>query len=165
MAGSTSSSSSSYAVLEFHGFRDGNNELIVKELALAGSRGDYLIVFFESPYDKSCLDSRTLKSVNWLEKHFHHISWDYGDVKYSEEVMTTLCNHYSTIYTKGLEKANFLRRFHSNVKLISDTVPKPSIEEEEEEGKTRCPLHMSGAAHCALKSALFYMKWLQKHMD
>jgi hypothetical protein len=149
-----------YAVVEFHGFRDGNNDFIVKELALvSSSEQTYTLVFFKSPFERSCLDSRCLKGVTWLEKNFHYISWDYGDVQYSEEVMTTLCNKFATIYTKGFEKANFLRRFHPNVKMIGDEAPKSKDNEE-----VSCPLHTNGG-RCALQSALFYMEWLRKHED
>lgn len=147
------------AVCEFHGFRDNNNDFIVKELALVSS-SERTLIFFESPFDKSYLDSRTSRSVRWLEKNFHFISWEYGDVKYSEEVMIALCERYDTIFTKGFEKHRFLQRFHSNVKMIGDHVPKPTFEEEE---VVICPLHTSG--RCALHSAIFYMNWLQKHTD
>ena len=70
---------------------------------------------------------------------------------------------FSIIYTKGLEKANFLRQYGNVVDLNvieAPVVPRSFIP------ILQCPSpHLNyNTFHCALRKALFYADWLtQKH--
>ncbi|KAG8264476.1 hypothetical protein J6590_011770, partial [Homalodisca vitripennis] len=91
-------------------------------------------------------------TVRWLERHFHNIKWEEGGIEYDEELIRALCKPFATVYTKGLEKVNFLSSFHNNV------VDRNVVESQEAiVSDTHCilPQHNSGFTYaCALKKAL-----------
>lgn len=55
------------------------------------------------------------RTAGWLTRHHHRIRWEDGEIPYDENLIRTLCSPFQVIYTKGLEKVMFLKRFHSNV--------------------------------------------------
>lgn len=115
------------AIVEFHGFKDNDNTFIVKELAIVGKSYRTQIVF-KPPYDFNFLNNKMKRTARWLSRHFHHIKWEEGDIVYSEELIQYLCKPFAVLHTKGLEKANFLRKFHSNVKEIDERLNVNNIE-------------------------------------
>ncbi|KAG8334559.1 hypothetical protein J6590_087476 [Homalodisca vitripennis] len=92
------------------------------------------------------------RTARWLERHFHNIKWEEGGIEYDEELIRALCKPFATVYTKGLEKVNFLSSFHNNV------VDRNVVESQEAiVSDTHCilPQHNSGFTYaCALKKAL-----------
>lgn len=109
-------------VVEFHGFRDCRNRWIVKELAIV----EHLLtlnVVFQSPYSKDCITCRkTRKSVAWLERNYHKIQWEDGAVPFMYKSLRTMLKPFDTVYTKGLEKKEFLTRFHHDVRKIEGNI-------------------------------------------
>lgn len=86
----------------------------------------YMILYFRSPYSRSELKSKYRLMAAWLERNFHKINWDYDDVVFSDNVMKALYLQFDIIYTKRLEKTEFVRRFHDDVRTIPEGAPKPS---------------------------------------
>ena len=107
------------AVVEFHGFKSNSNRFIVKELAIVGKSFQLQIVF-KPPYSKDRLSEKMQKTAQWLTLYFHYITWEEGDVRFSKNLIRSLCKPFGVLYTKGREKAEFLRQFHSNVLEIDE---------------------------------------------
>ncbi len=106
------------AVVHFQAFSDNDNRFIVKELAIVGDNFLTQIVF-DAPYDFFKLNPKMQRSARWLSRHYHKIKWTEGSgVPYNEDLIRILCKPFSTIYTKGVEKANFLRQFHPDVREV-----------------------------------------------
>lgn len=152
-------------VAEFHGFKDNNNRFVVKELAVIGS-GINLSICFKSPYEFDKLNDATRKSNRWLERNFHRILWEEGSVRFSGSFMCTLLQPFDVVYTKGLEKKQFLSKFHKNVQTIDQSwnVPKNYINSPHS-----CCLsqHVNSSTSsrnvkCAYKSALYYYREIEK---
>lgn len=102
------------ALIEFQAFKDNNNRFIIKEFALVSEQCQIHIIF-KPPYSKDVLASLRQRTVRWLERYYHHIKWEDGCVVYNERLIRKLCEPFSVIFTKGSEKANFLKQFHPNV--------------------------------------------------
>jgi hypothetical protein len=139
------------AVVEFHGFKDNDNRFIVKELAIVGRNFQSQIVF-KSPFSFYYLNSKMRRTARWLTRNFHHIKWDDTGVPYDEQIIRDLCKTFKVIYTKGLEKAEFLREFHHNVREIDWDRGEP--------GEVQCllPQHRgSSCGRCALQSAKSFL--------
>ena len=96
------------------------------------------------------------RTARWLTRHYHHLKWNKGDVIYDEELIRSLCKPFKVIYTKGLEKAEFLRQFHCNVEIIDETI------HFDVNTKVDCIYHHVNSENCALKSAQFYANLLLK---
>lgn len=104
----------STAVVEFQAFKDNNNGFIVKELAVVSDSFCCQLIF-RPPYDIYTLNEKMRRTARWLTRHHHRIRWDDGKIPYDEGIIRNLCSPFNLIYSKGLEKVTFLKRFHSNV--------------------------------------------------
>ena len=143
------------AVVEFQAFKDNNNKFILKELAIVGKSYRTQIIF-KPPYSINELNDKMQRTARWLSRHYHHIKWNDGDVEYDERILIYLCKPFKAIYTKGLEKAIFLRQFHSNVIELDQTLHINT------DIKLDCLLnqHNVNNENCALKSAYYYLKYI-----
>lgn len=143
-------------VVEFHGFRDHRNKWIVKELAIVGHLFTFNIVF-KSPYSKDCIKCRkTKQSIDWLERNYHEIQWEEGAVPFKYDSIRALLKPFDTVYTKGLEKKEFLERFHHDVREIEDNVT------DNNSNVVCCLPQHKDNVKCALKSAMMYFNFLTK---
>lgn len=146
-------------VVEFHGFRDENNKWIIKELAVVGLFFHFNVIF-KSPYSKDCITCRkTRQSISWLEHNYHGIRWEDGFVPFKNSTVRELLKPFDVIYTKGLEKKQFLDQFHYNVREIEEsTIFNSNV-------AYCCCFHKDNINKCALKNAEMYYKFLtQKEM-
>lgn len=103
-------------VLDFQGFKSGNNDFIVKEMAIISIDGQiYELQLFQPPCSFSELPSDVKKQVLWLEKQYHGLYWGSGFRQYSDlkDIFKGL-NIDGNVYVKGKEKQQFV------VKLLSD---------------------------------------------
>ncbi|KAG8241146.1 hypothetical protein J6590_093346 [Homalodisca vitripennis] len=134
-----------------NGGDNNDNRFIVKEFVIISHLFRAHIVF-KPPYDKAELNSKMARTVRWLERHFHNLKWEEGGIEYDEELIRALCKPFATVYTKGLEKVNFLSSFHNNV------VDRNVVDSQEaivSDSHCILPQHNSDFTYaCALKKAL-----------
>lgn len=137
------------AVVEFHGFKDNNNRFVIKEFAVV-SKHFKTVVIFDAPYSKNLLNAKMLKTAHWLSRNFHYIKWEERGIPYDEDLIRAICKPFLVIYTSGLEKANYLREFHFNVKQIPENIKSSKCT-----AQSTCILlqHNSLVAKCAVRSA------------
>ena len=140
------------AVVEFHGFKDNENRFVIKELAVVSDLFQWQLVF-APPYSKCRLNSKMQRTARWLTRHFHRIDWDDGVIPYNEHLIRTLCKTFPVIYTKGLEKATFLKQFHPDVREIDCTT---SCNDNGCDIGCVLPQHSDVNSKCALRNALLY---------
>ena len=110
-------------VLDFQGFKDENNDFIVKELAILSTDGErYELQLFQPPYAFNKLSKDLQKQVIWLEKQFHGLYWNSGHRDYKElkDVFEGI-QISGTIYVKGLEKQRYAKKLLGdfNVNIIN----------------------------------------------
>jgi hypothetical protein len=155
-------------VVEFEAFQSNAKEFIVKELAVTGVLDpltDTAVVVFKPPYERVILNHNARKVANWLVEYHHGIDWDEGDVEYTQlhDIVVDVCHPYSVVYTKGLEKANFLRTFHNNV--IDMNIMNAPQYDNNFNIPLECPVRRhkgrSDDYKCALKKSIFYAQWIQ----
>lgn len=111
------------AVVEFQAFKDNDDNFIIKELAIVGGSLECQILF-KPPYGFHHLNSKAQKTNRWLSRNHHGLRWEEGSIPFNEGLISALCLPFQCIYTKGREKAEFLKRFHSDVRVIDG----PSID-------------------------------------
>ena len=143
------------AVVEFHAFTDNNNRFIVKELAVVGDSYRCQVIF-KPPYSIDQLNSKVRRTTRWLSRHYHGIPWDEGSVPYNESLITALCIPFKSIYTKGREKAEFLRQFHPNVREVDG----PTIVDAQKSN-----ICLLDHEKCALRSACTLHHYLSSVTD
>ena len=152
-------------VIEVQSYRGNNNEYIVKELAILDLSTDVVNYFlFKPPFPLEYLDSKSLKTYNWLFNYFHHIPWHEGFTPYGElkNILNHYCSQYELIYTTGLEKANWLKM--RTASTVTDyTLDKTIATKESKSGiciGVKNPKHKY--SNCALSKAYRVASQLKK---
>lgn len=136
------------AVVEFHGFKDNNNRFVVKEFAVV-SKYFQTQMIFKQPYSESSLSKKMQNTARWLTKHFHFMKWNDEGLDFNDDIIRTVLSVFSTVYTKGTEKVEFLRQFHDNVENIEG----PSAQGGKLKVPCLLPQHNGHNGRCALRSA------------
>lgn len=101
-------------IIEFQAFRGNNDEYIVKELVILDLLTYVIYPFlFKPPFSFNKLNSKSKRTNKWIIKNFHHIGWREGHTDYKdlENIMYHYCSRFTKIYTRGLEKRNWIQLF------------------------------------------------------
>lgn len=104
-------------VIEFQGFRNNANNFIIKELVIYDVTTGVINYFlFKPPFPFNYLNRKASRTTEWLSQNFHHIDWNEGFTSYKElnKIMRHYCDQYDVIYTSGIEKTQFIRRYASD---------------------------------------------------
>jgi hypothetical protein len=141
-------------VCEFQAFQDNNNEFIIKECVVIDlTYRMYTHLHFLPPYDFCKLDSRKQRSARWLKERFHGLRWEDGTTMYSLETLRAILQPFSTIYTRGLQKCNFLNAFVSHNANVVDCTTSFSNKTID----VQCPIaehNGTVSMRCALRNAI-----------
>lgn len=134
----------SACVVEIQCFVDNRLNYIVKELSILDLDYNSSQHWIFQPPDECDLNESSLRTNNWLNKYFHKIKWDDGDVDYDHlnVIIDRYLSKYKKILVKGLQKKRFLSHYSENVINLED-YGCPQIRElimPSEQG-TQCLLH------------------------
>lgn len=145
-------------ILDVQGFKLENNKFIPKELAAYdGNRICHYI--FKPPFGIGCLSPGTLKQTKWLMENHHCIDWSVGFTplyKFASIISDLTKNKTTTIYVKGREKAEFLRKY--STQPITELEEKPTIKKS----PPRCLYHLNNVNYCvcALSNVYFLYDYI-----
>lgn len=100
-------------VVDVRGFKITLNEFVFKEVAIIPLEKDAMpsVYLFKPPYAWEQLLDKNKCENRWLERNFHGILWNSGNIPYEEMGRTLRCILGDTdVYVKGLEKSKWLKR-------------------------------------------------------
>lgn len=145
-------------VVDAQGFRGASGEFVIKELAVSRLNSDErpLTFLFKPSIAWYDLPAR-YKSINlWLERNYHHLCWDSGDLGYDEVegVLRSVLHNAGIISVKGREKQQWLQQFGFDAR---DIIACPSLKTSKKV-MTCCFYHDS--LHCALRNVLTLGKFI-----
>jgi hypothetical protein len=105
------------------------------------------------------------KIINWASKKYHGMSWESGNINLSavKIKIQTLIAGEKFVFTKGLEKARFLREFLGCETIELTKYGCPSLRKRDY--KNNCCHHETPNSHCAIDSARFLQEFLHGHPD
>lgn len=159
-------------IIDIQGFKRPFDEFVLKEIAAIIVKADKTAqpysILFAPPCGWTTLPKKYQIMNSWLERNFHGISWDSGDVPY--ETMTTIIEAFlkpaRTIFVKGLEKKRWLNSFR-DVSSASDiidleTLECPSLQKLPKIFPTsQCPHHLNiSKFNCAVENVKSLKSWL-----
>ena len=103
-----------FAIVDMQGFKDTNNEFIVKEFSLFTKNIKFHDII-KSPFEFMETGESSTKSIEWLTRNYHGIAWNDGYITV-EELQKTLepILRNKIIYAKGKEKILWLRKIMFN---------------------------------------------------
>lgn len=155
-------------ILDFQGFKDENNEFIIKELALISTDEDvYELQLFQPPYHFNQLAEDVRKQVVWLEKQYHGLCWNSGSRNYTDLKDILKCIN-GTVFVKGDEKQKFVNSLLSqsqvNVRNI-ENLGCPSLSILKQQSRPfliqPCPFNHNSKKNCAYENVYIILNWLK----
>lgn len=152
-------------IVDVQGFKDKDNNFIIKELALATE--NYTQVYLiKPPFPYSKLTDKERRQVRWIEKNYG-ITWREGVIDYIEfkkKAQNFLKS--KTILVKGLEKVKWVQELCSDCDVTEiGEMGCPNFEELYKmvnlDGKPHfyCIQHVK---RCALKNVMCIRHWYSK---
>lgn len=149
--------------VDIQGFKNAENEFIVKELALATS--EYTQVFLiKPPYPYRYLTEVEKKRVQWIENNLGY-RWGEGHVDFLQ--FKSIIKPYlqnKLLIVKGLEKVKWLKELCENCAITNiEEKGCPNLKQLFEMFKSylndfTCIIHKS---NCALRNVLCIKKWFK----
>lgn len=157
-------------VVDIQGFRDITGQFLPKEVVVIAIDepfvGHWILI---PPHGFSELPEKARRENNWLSRNYHGIEWFDGETNL--ECFTTqlreITRHVRNIYTRGNEKARYLRNLLCRVIYNLEGIS-PSFNELTEEEHRYCAFHgfrKFGNFHCALHNAYRLQRWLSRSRD
>lgn len=156
-------------ILDFQGFKNQNNEFIIKELAIISTDEQvYELQLFQPPYDLSKLPESVQKQVMWLEKYHHGLFWGTGFKEYNKlkDVFKGV-NISGKVYVKGTEKEKFVTELLSEfkVKVINlEDLGCPSLNilrHQTQSSVMRACVFNHSPINCAYMNVHILLQWLK----
>lgn len=134
-----------------------NGHFIVKEFASVSENSLVAHHIFQPPANIK-LSFKDQKNIEWLQKNHLGINWSSGTTPYGK-LNAVICENLKdkVVFTKGLQKTNFLKIHGVNAYNVEDFGIHFKIKEITD--KIACTSHESENNVCALRNA-FYLKKL-----
>jgi hypothetical protein len=111
----------SSAILDIQCILSADNKYLIKELSITGIESMATQHYIFKHYDNS--QNAKSRSVNkWLERNYHGLSIEYGDIEYKEINKILNSFTFDSIYVKGEQKQSIIKNFipHINVVNLED---------------------------------------------
>lgn len=148
-------------IVDIQGFKKPINEFVLKEISFVEVNGDAepMTLLFKPPTPWNFLPTKYKVMNSWLQRNFHGIQWNAGDVPYEALVtlIPSILERARTIYVKGLEKKTWLMKF-TNVEIIDmETLDCPSLRELTKNND--CSHHYSTKYSCATENVKCLRSW------
>lgn len=152
-------------IVDVQGFRDSQNQFIIKELAILSPEHTQAFLI-KPPYSYNSLSNEEKRQVRWIEKN-RGIFWSEGFVDYREfkRIIIPYLND-KKILCKGLEKTKWIKELCDNCKIIDI-------------GERGCPNFLTlfrdfenvinslacvyHSKQCALKNVICIKKWMDEN--
>ena len=158
-------------ILDFQGFKNENNEFIVKELAITSTDAQiYELHLFLPPCHLNQLTKSVRKQVHWIEKHLHGLYWSSGFKEYCKiKDIFKQIEIKGNVYVKGLEKVAFISKLLSDfdVKVINLEdlgCPRLSILKQQTHLNSFKPCNFNHSPHnCAYINIHILLQWWNMH--
>ena len=123
-------------IVDLQGFKRPINEFVLKEFAVVEVGNDDatqpINLLFEPICEWNALPAKYKRANSWLERNYHGLLWDSGDVPYEAAgpIICAILQHAQTIYVKGSEKINWLSNFlGSSLRIVNlETLDYPALE-------------------------------------
>lgn len=165
-----------YIVVDVQGFKDRNNNFLVKEICIL-SKNLKLHEIIKAPYSFNSLTTEEKQQIKWLEKNYHGLSWFDGRIDENEmKSMIEPIFRGRIVLVKGAEKVAWIKNmFTSSVIVLNLEDIGCNIQLHKKaatnsnniyhEAENYCKRHKritnSKNVHCAAKNAWLLNRWFK----
>lgn len=153
-------------IVDLQGFMRSINDFVPKEISILEVDGNLkpLTFFIKSPCTWKSLPAK-FKTMNvWLERNYHGMNWNSGDIPYETAgtIIRTMLQRARTIYVKGFEKLQWLKKMMDlSVEIIDlEDLDCPSLQKLPKIPPA-CPHHSYDSKYnCANANVKSLKEWL-----
>jgi hypothetical protein len=138
-----------------------NNKYMIKEMSIVDTE-TWATQHWIFKNSNSTQDNKSRKTNKWLERNYHHLSIDYGDIEYEELERILNSLKFAYIYVKGEQKKKLLFEFIPHVALINiESLGCPRFDQLcNDESLPCCIFHMEyNPKHCTFYKVFAIRKW------
>jgi len=144
------------AVLDIQCVLGANSKYVIKEMS---------VIDVDSWTTQHWIFKHTFNSLHvnkWLERNYHQIPIQYGDVEYKELERILHSLKFDYIYIKGEQKRQIIRELIPRVEVINlEDIGCPRLNELcDEDSLPNCTFHMKlNTRHCTFRRVFALKKW------
>ena len=151
----------SSAILDMQCVLGVNNKYMIKEMSIVDIE-TYATQhwIFKNPHLKQ--DNKSRKTIKWLERNFHQLTIEHGDVEYDEVGRILNSLKFKCIYVKGEQKKQLLIDFIPHVSIVNiEDIGCPRLDQIcDDESLPCCIFHMEfNNKQCAFYKVFALKKW------
>ncbi|KAL4111783.1 hypothetical protein QTP88_015670 [Uroleucon formosanum] len=149
------------AILDMQCVLGAGNKYFIKEMSIVDTE-TWATQHWIFKNSKSMQDNKSRKTNKWLERNYHKLSIEYGDIEYEEldKILNSL--KFTCIYVKGEQKKHLLMEFLPQVALINiEDLGCPRLDQIcNEETLPCCIFHMEyNPKQCTFYKVFAIRKW------
>ncbi|KAL4153420.1 hypothetical protein QTP88_001253 [Uroleucon formosanum] len=138
-----------------------NNKYMIKEMSIVDTE-TWATQHWIFKHSKSMEDNKSRKTNKWLERNYHQLSIEYGDIEYEEldKILNSL--KFRCIYVKGEQKKQVLMEYIPHVALINiEDLGCPRLDQIcDDETLPCCIFHMEfNPKQCTFYKVFAIRKW------
>lgn len=153
-------------ILDFQSFKNVNNELVIKEMAILHIDQEHPKVFlFKEPFEWDSLAIRYKVENKWLQNHYHHLKWSSGEESYENviKIIKDTLFDAKIIYVHGREKRTWLKRFVSVEIINLQDFDCPLLKIIKNSIRNKCSNHCNfnnNNMNCAINNVIVLRMWM-----
>lgn len=158
-------------IVDVQGFKRPLNDFVVKELAIVSLNIDEppTSFLFKPPCGWNFLPARYKSENSWLQRVFHGLSWNSGDIPYGEvkTILETALKYARAVYVKGVLKKEWLQRLLPGLNVIEmeESLECSSLHQLQRYPMIKCE-HHAIRNNCAVNNVTLLKKWYcQAHQN
>ncbi|KAL4125738.1 hypothetical protein QTP88_009978 [Uroleucon formosanum] len=138
-----------------------NNKYMIKEMSIVDTE-TWATQHWIFKHSKSMEDNKSHKTNKWLERNYHQLAIEFGDVEYEElgKILNSL--KFTRIYIKGEQKKQVLMEYIPHVALINiEDLGCPRLDQIcDDETLPCCIFHMEyNQKQCTFYKVFAIRKW------
>jgi len=151
----------SSAILDMQCVLGMDNKYMIKEMSIVDTE-TWSTQHWIFKNSKLKQDNKSRKTNKWLERNYHQLSLDYGDIEYEELSRILNSLKFRCIYVKGDQKKQVLMEYIPHVALINiEDIGCPRLDQIcDDETLPCCIFHMEfNPKQCTFYKVFCIRKW------
>lgn len=159
--------SSSSAIVDIQCVLGAGNKYMIKEMSVVDTAETWASQHWIFKNSNSKQDNKSRKTNKWLERNYHQLSTEYGDVEYEEVGRILNSLKFDCIYVKGEQKKQLLTEYIPHVAVVNiEDLGCPRLDQICDGDVTlpRCIFHMEfNPKQCTFYKVYAIRKWFRRN--
>ena len=152
-------------VLDIQCILRSDSEYMIKEMSVIELDNQLSMQHWIFKNSYSAQNTKSLRVNKWLERNYHQLSLEYGDIEYKEINRIINSLKFNNIYVKGEQKKQIIKEFIPHVNVINvEDFGCPRMDQLQNADNTTTPcciFHMNlNPKYCTFYRVIVLRKWI-----